>query len=508
MRNKLIARGAATSVCLLVPVAALGLDLSVPAIHGDVSRQLLGDGTGVIVGVVDSGVDDTHPALAGTDSTGLPRLVAEANFVGTEPGNTGDDVHGHGTWVASVIGSADPTYRGMAPDARFVNSRVLSSSNGFPNDVQVRNGLGFAIDNGADVVNLSLNYFATFSSGAGQLDYMIDWAADERGVVCTICTGNISQGEGGSTVRGPGGAYNGLTVGRTTSQFDRVHTDSATAYTQDGRMKPDVVAPGTSITMANDDWETQADFNTASGCSFATPHVAGLVAQQIDAGRSLGLSVDPMVIRATVLNSASKEVRGKRGQAWSASVADQPLDPQSGAGQIDGVELATQYLAGEQAPGLVAPIGWDLGEVTDAGFVDYTIDAPLEFGSSLTATLAWSRHVGRIDRGAAGVDAADSFFLEEALDDLDLQFYADGVLVAESRSQRDNLEHLYVPIMPATTYTLRVVGESITGASPSEPYAIAWSTVAVPEAATAALAALGLAVAVGSGRLTAGARRC
>ena len=54
---------------------------------------------------------------------------------------------------------------GFAPDARYVNARVLDSNVGFSNDVQVRNGIGFAIDQGADVLNLSLNYFATFSSG-------------------------------------------------------------------------------------------------------------------------------------------------------------------------------------------------------------------------------------------------------------------------------------------------------------------------------------------------------
>ncbi len=487
-----IALRAMAAGCLLAPTTVSALDLSVPAIHGDISRLVLGDGTGVIVGVVDSGVDDTHPALAGFDSQGLPRLVAEANFVASEPGNTGDDVHGHGTWIASVIGSSDATHTGLAPDSRYINARVLDNNNGFPSDVQVRNGLGFAIDNGADVVNLSLNYFATTSGGNTQLEYMIDWAADKQGVVCAICTGNIGQGNGATTVRGPGSAYNGITVGKTDGRFLRVDNDSATSYTQNGRMKPDVVAPGVSITMANDDWETQSDFNTASGCSFATPHVAGLIAQQIEAGRRHGLSVDPKVIRATVLNSASKQVLDKQGQAWATDGVTRPLDPDSGAGQVDGANLATQYLAREQSPGIVAAVGWDLSEAVGGASVDYTFDAPLVLGSHLTATLAWSRHIGRIDRGRVGVDASDSFFLEEALDNLDLQLLADGVLVAESRSQLDNIEHLFTPITAAATYTLRVVGTSITGASLSEAFAIAWSAVAVPEPASSILVAFGL----------------
>src|SRR5687768_12230494 len=146
-------------VGLLFACPAWALDESVPAVRGDQSRFLLGDGTGVVVGVLDSGVDDLHPALAGMTSLGQTRLKAEANFVTSESGNTGDDVFGHGTWVTSAILSSDPTFTGMAPDARYINARVLDSGNGFAGDTQVRHGVGFAVEQGADVLNLSLNYF-------------------------------------------------------------------------------------------------------------------------------------------------------------------------------------------------------------------------------------------------------------------------------------------------------------------------------------------------------------
>src|SRR5262249_44557363 len=123
----------------------------VPAVHGDLSRSLLGDGTGVIIGSVDSGVATTHPVLAGNDWLGNPRLVAEQNFVTSEPTNTGQDVFGHGTWTASIMLSSDPTYTGFAPDARYVDARVLDSTNSFGSSTQVMNGIGFAIANGAQV---------------------------------------------------------------------------------------------------------------------------------------------------------------------------------------------------------------------------------------------------------------------------------------------------------------------------------------------------------------------
>ncbi|HEY2838374.1 MAG TPA: hypothetical protein VGJ26_04455, partial [Pirellulales bacterium] len=65
---------------------------AVAAIGGDTSAALLGPGTGVIVGIVDSGVSDSHPFFTGDDSLGQPRLVAQQNFVTTESSNTGDDV--------------------------------------------------------------------------------------------------------------------------------------------------------------------------------------------------------------------------------------------------------------------------------------------------------------------------------------------------------------------------------------------------------------------------------
>ncbi|MEM8679149.1 MAG: S8 family serine peptidase, partial [Planctomycetota bacterium] len=348
------------------------LDESRAAIGADVSQLLLGDGTGVTVGIIDSGVDDTHPGLTGLDSLGQPRFVAEANFVTTEPGNMGDDVHGHGTAVAGVIlGTEIPagsvTIQGVAPDARFINARVLDSNNGFSTGSWVLNGVGFAVEQGADVLNLSLNFFAPNSDGNSSLDLMLDWATGE-GVHVAACAGNIGQGTGTSAVRGPGSLYNGFSVGRTGNDFASVHPDSANAFTEDGRMKPDVVAPGTNIRTFNDDWETGADFTFSSGCSFATPHTAGLLAQQIDFGRTQGLATHPLVTKATMMNTAAR-VLDKGLQPWevasSAQVGgvtrmDGPLDTHSGAGQINGVALHNQYAAGEQAPGAVARTGWDL----------------------------------------------------------------------------------------------------------------------------------------------------
>jgi subtilisin family serine protease len=484
------------AVLILCAVVAVGaptwaLDDSVPAIHGEISRSLLGDGTGVVIGIIDSGIDEFHPALAGTDSLGNARQVAKGNFAAGGP-----TIHGHGTWVASAALSSDPIFTGMAPDAGYVNARVLDSTNGFPNDVPVRNGLGFAIDQGADVLNLSLNYFSPNSSGGSQLDLMLDWAAQARGISCALCAGNISTGSGSQLVRGPGSAYNGVTVGRTTADFSRVHTDSATAFTSDGRMKPDVVAPGSLLTLANDLWETQADWDVGlNGCSFATPHVAGLMAQQIDAGNRLGMSTSPLVVKATIMNSSSK-IPDKQNNPWEPNSftnsgglysTSQPLDPHSGAGLVDGLTLSTQYLAGEMAPGPVNAIGWDLHSVSSGQFIDYLIDSNLISGSSLSVTLTWYRRVTRTDNGNGLVDSGD-FFTAQSVSNLNLQVLRGGVLVAQSISSAGNLEHLHLPISKVDQYTLRVSGSSVFGSA--EQFALAWYGTAVPEPGSVLLAAI------------------
>lgn len=469
-----------------LPRIGWGLEDSVPAIGADLSQWLLGDGTGVIVGIIDSGVDDTHPGLAGLDSLGLTRLVSEANFVTDEPGNTGDDVFGHGTAVAGVAVGNSVINGGVAPDARYVNARVLDRFNGFSTDTWVRNGIGFAMEQGADILNLSLNFFAPAADGTSQLDLMLDWAT-EHGRHVAACAGNISQGSNYPNVRGPGSVYNGLSVGRTTANFSRVHIDSASAFTEDGRMKPDLVAPGTGIQSLNDDWETGSAFTTVSGCSFATPHVAGLLAQQLDFGFANSLTTNPLVVKATLANTATRVLDRSFG-VWepasstiSGGVLEvtQPLDTDSGAGQIHAVALYDQYSAGQFSPGAVRDTGWDLNTITDQGAANYEISIPLPAQAELDVTLNWFRHVLRTDDGNGTIDADDVFSQTSPLDDLNVEILLDGTPVARSVSNLDNLEHLKFTTSHSGMYTIRVVGHSIVGGA-AELYGLAWRTTNLP----------------------------
>lgn len=485
----------ALGICAIRWQSAVALDESVPRVQGDESRVRLGDGTGIIVGIIDSGVDATHPALAGNDSQGHNRLVAEANFVRTEPEYSADDVFGHGTSVAGVVLSADTVFTGLAPDARFVNSRVLDRNNSFQASDWVIDGIGFAVANDVDVINLSLNMQAAASQGRTRLDLVADWVAYELEIPVAACVGNISQAPNGSTVpRAPGAAFNVFSVGRTTRNFDydyrRVDSDSSYGPTADGRSKPDLVAPGNAITTLSDDWELLSsdadDYRNQSGCSFATPHVTGMLAQQLEYGAANGLSVSPLVLRSTMLNSAEK-VFDRTGEPWQPNASfpgdddwtiTQPLDKESGAGQIDGAALAEQYIAGQFPPGDVPNIGWDLNDIVGESSVEYKLSGDLSAGSRVAATLTWARHVRRIDlNGNEIVDAADAFVATDVLDNLDLALLRDGVPVVTSASLVDNLEHLFWRIEQEGFYTLQVSRRFVEDSGDEEPYSLAWNTL-------------------------------
>lgn len=136
-------------------------------------------GAGVVVAVLDSGVDAQHPDLAG-------RVLPGRDYVdGTTDGRV--DPVGHGTTVASLVaGGGDPA-TGLAPDARILPVRVLDEQNRYQNASTVADGVVWAVDHGAQVINLSLGGSRESSSLAAAIGY-----AMAHDVVVVACTGNAT----------------------------------------------------------------------------------------------------------------------------------------------------------------------------------------------------------------------------------------------------------------------------------------------------------------------------
>jgi len=480
-------------VAMAVIVAPVGsVHADAPAIAfdgGGLSRALLGPGTGVIVGLVDGGVNSAHPLLAGTDSLGRPRMVAQANFVTSEPSNSGADVFGHGTAVAGIVLGrgfvGSDNFDGMAPDARYVNARVLDSTNGFSSTLQVTNGVQFALAKHSDIVNLSLAVFSAQSDGLSQLDLLVDYITDSRGVLVTVAGGNNGNSQASHS---PGAARNALTMGALTADYSRVATFSDGGPTSDGRMKPNMVAPASAVSTANFNYPTGPLVSNRTGTSFAAPQAAGLAAQMIEYGREHGLSTDTRVLRAAMMNAADKTLDSD-GSGWS-NTQQFPLDNQQGTGRLEALGAAHQYMAGQFGPGAVPNVAWALhsiaGSVTPATTTElFSLTQASAVGTFIDATLVWNQHVAWNDFFPIGVIDPGDFFTAAAHNELDLYLYRDDVLIAASTSSADTVQHLHYLVTQTGNYNLRVAQPFDNGFS--ETYSLAWNSVPVPEPGTIGL---------------------
>jgi len=253
-------------------------------------------GAGVIVAVVDTGVDPNQEDLAG-------RLVPGANFTASGASTDTSDTQGHGTFMAGLI-AADTGNRlgvaSVAPLAKIMPIRVLNSAGtGDPKVVAI--GIRYAADHGAAVINLSLAQEAISGSGGAtsnlfigsDMDQAINYAA-KRALVVVAAGNNFASG-GASQTSYTASSAGVLVVGASTK------SDRRAAYSNYGAGL-DVLAPGggsasdpsTGACQPNSPvvstWWTKANDRTAygAGCgtSMGVAHVSGIGALLMARGYS------------------------------------------------------------------------------------------------------------------------------------------------------------------------------------------------------------------------------
>ena len=160
------------------------------------------DGEGILIAVVDTGINYSHPDLLGFGPDG--KVVGGHNFI--DPSQPPLDTNGHGTQVAGVI-AADGDVRGVAPAARLLAYKVSEDGEGVSPDLIVA-ALRMAVEAGADIVNISL--------GVNKTNDRIDAAVSEaakRGVLVVAAAGN--DGPVSESIGSPGRNPLALTVGAT-----------------------------------------------------------------------------------------------------------------------------------------------------------------------------------------------------------------------------------------------------------------------------------------------------
>jgi subtilisin family serine protease len=254
------------------------LDRSVAQIGAPAAWQAGLDGTGVTVAVLDTGIDATHPDLAG-------KIAGTRSFV---PGESEVDGHGHGTHVASTIagsGAASGGQRqGVAPGSQLLIGKVLDRG-GNGQQSWIIDGMEWAATSGARVVSMSLGT-SQGSDGTDPMSQTVNRLTEQTGALFVIAAANNGPAPG--TIGAPGSAAAALTVGAVDRQDNLAGFSSRGPLVRSFALKPDLTAPGVGIVAARasgTSMPTPVDDNytAASGTSMATPHVSGsaaLLAQQ------------------------------------------------------------------------------------------------------------------------------------------------------------------------------------------------------------------------------------
>jgi subtilisin family serine protease len=226
------------------------------------------NGSGIVVAVLDTGIDGTHPALAG-------KVIGGHDFINDD--SDAMDDHGHGTHVAGIIAAQSPVVTGVAPGAKLLAYKVLNADGrGTVSAVLAAieraldpNGDGNPADH-ADIINLSLG-------DRGHPDDPMARAVDNAvalGVVVCVAAGNDGAFHRIGT---PAGAANAITVGASATEGDTTvlaFFSSRGPATGTAAIKPDLIAPGRDIYSSG----LNHGYITLSGTSMATPYVAGLAA--------------------------------------------------------------------------------------------------------------------------------------------------------------------------------------------------------------------------------------
>jgi subtilisin family serine protease len=256
------------------------LDRSAAQIGAPAAWQRGLDGAGVKVAVLDTGIDATHPDLAG-------QVVAAQNF--TEEPDTDDRV-GHGTHVASIIAgtgaASSGQYVGVAHGADLINGKVMQLGfvgpgrpDGVGRESWILAGMQWAVDQGADIVNMSLGN--SYPDGNDPLSQAVDALTAQSGTLFVVSAGN--SGPDHYTVGGPAAADQALAVGSVDRDDSVSFFSSRGPRMIDGVLKPELTAPGQNIVAARAAHgrigiRVGTSYTTLSGTSMAAPHVAGAAA--------------------------------------------------------------------------------------------------------------------------------------------------------------------------------------------------------------------------------------
>ena len=246
------------------------VDADIDAVEG---WQITRGSSAIVVAVLDTGIEADHPEFQG-------RIVPGFDFVNND--NDPEADHPHGVVVSGILAAnTDNSFSvaGIDHHVKILPVKVLNAQNaGTTSDLA--NGLIFAANQGAHVINMSLINYPTTSA---TLNAALQFARD-AGTILLACAGN--GGIGDADVSGPGASPLTISVGATD------HNDARANFSGTGQAL-DMVAPGLNVPTVR--FNSALDqFSLFSGCSAATPVVSGIT--------TLLLSLHPFLTHEAVRN--------------------------------------------------------------------------------------------------------------------------------------------------------------------------------------------------------------
>jgi subtilisin family serine protease len=260
-------------------------------------------GNGIKIGIIDDGVDQTHPFFdptgyryppgfpKGQTSFTTPKVIVARAFA---PATTtwkyarvpfDPEESDHGTHVAGIAaGNYTPApvqgrgaLSGVAPRAYIGNYKALSTPSAFgliDNAGEVIAAIEAAVRDGMDVINMSFGEFET-DPARNVVDDAVNGAA-AAGVVAVAAAGNSFDELGRGSIGSPATATGAIAVAAVTKANVLASFSSSGPTSMSLRMKPEVSAPGVAILSSVP--EREGAWSSFSGTSMASPHVAGAVA--------------------------------------------------------------------------------------------------------------------------------------------------------------------------------------------------------------------------------------
>lgn len=304
------------------------------------------DGTGVVVGHLDTGIDAGHPALAG-------KVLSFKDF--TPAGQSGPyDDQGHGTHTAGSIAGSDGV--GVAPGAKLIVAKVFDSHGG-AEDAWLLQAMQWVMDpDGVPETNdgprlVSNSWGSDTTTDRTFWDAVQAWVA--AGIVPVFAAGN--NGPSGK-VGTPGGYPHSWAVAATTNTDKIAYFSSVGPSVWDGitLIKPDIAAPGQSVVSC----AVGGGLVSNSGTSMACPHVAGLAALMLQANPALTIDQVRAIAESTAVDLGTA---GK--------------DTKFGSGRFDALACLTKVL--ESASLLAAYEAYDTALTAEKALVGIQARTPL-----------------------------------------------------------------------------------------------------------------------------------